>query len=210
MSKIIFLDWNKTLSYSRFWQHWESGTNEYNSYSKPIIESLFNDNNEMIIDWMKAKYNSNQICDFLSRKVGLSSHIILKELEYSCKNMVLCDPQIPDLISKLRESGSKVYVATDNMDTFRKFTIPSMSLGQLFDDFLISYELKASKIDTIDVDKKSAFFHEFMYQNDFDYHDCILLDDCADKSDLYKLWGLETININSPVHLVDSLKSLLQ
>jgi FMN phosphatase YigB (HAD superfamily) len=205
-TKIIFLDWNKTLSYSLFWGHLSDPKHLNNAIEKPIIDWLFNKNRPIINQWMRGKYSAEDICKNIAQDTGLDYNLIFEELKYSCQTMEFCDPAIPDIISNLRSKGYKVVIATDNMDTFKKFTIPEMKLENMFDDFLISSEMGILKEDYIN--DKAAFFEPYMVRNNFEYENTVLFDDCADKMDICKKIGMRTVNITSPTQLVDELKKL--
>lgn len=204
--KVIFFDWNKTLSVSLFWSHMNpySG-HKYASYHKKLITALFVDNKNLINPWMRGEYDTKQIMDILSPLVGLSSKILEEELIISCKNQSYVDPVVPKLIGEVKNKGIKVVIATDNMDTFRNYTVPSMNLETLFDDLLISCELKTLKGDH---DEDSIpFFNQYLSKNDLTYKDVVLLDDCTDETGVYEKLGLKINQITSSKVLVSLLKA---
>ena len=117
--KTIFLDWNKTLSYSLFWGHLTDETHSNHHIETQISTWLFQQNRHVINPWMRGQLSSEEICTNISLDTGIDKDLIFSELEISCKSMEFCHPQIPEIINQLREKGYKVVIATDNMDTFR-------------------------------------------------------------------------------------------
>jgi len=205
LPKVIFIDWNKTLSNSLFWSHLSKENNhKYSKYHPKIIEVLFSTNKHLIYPWMRGEYTSKEITDIISTDVGLSSEILHDELSTSCRQQSFVDFNIPDLINKIQKKDIFVVIATDNMDTFRKCTVPSMNLENIFDDILISHELGLLKEDH---DEKSIpFFDEYLSKHDLDYSDAVLLDDCTDDTGVYDKLGLNIIQITGPEILLNSLK----
>ena len=203
-TKVIFLDWNKTLSYSLFWGHLSDSSHSNNYIVDPVIDWLFNKNQKIIDDWMRGKYSAEEICTMISNETKIDYKIIFDELVASCQNMEFCDPTITSLLHSIKLKGIKVVVATDNMDTFRRFTVPSLKLESLFDDLLISSEIGAMKGDYDG--NNSAFFQTYMEKNGLSFSETILLDDCANKMDICRSIGLPYININSPEQIVEVLQ----
>ena len=95
-------------------------------------------------------------------------------------------------------------IATDNMDTFERFTVPSMRLKDIFDDFLISHSLRVLKGDV--QENSIPFFDGYLNKNNLTYMETVLLDDCADYTGVYDRLGLQIIQIISPEKLVNVLK----
>lgn len=207
MPKVIFIDWNKTLSNSRFWEQLEDVNHKYHSLHQKIINSLFIDNKNLINPWMQGKLTSEDICKAIAENTGIEEKIIFEELVESARNMTFVSEGIPDLINAIRAKGIKVVIATDNMDTFNRFTVKSMELEDLFDDILNSYELKAMKGDF--ENGKSLFFDDFIKRNNLSYTDTVLLDDSTSNSDPLTGLGMQTIQITSPDNLIYNLKKYL-
>jgi len=207
MPKVIFIDWNKTLSNSRFWEQLEDNNHRYHSHHTKIINSLFIDNKNLITPWMQGKLTSEDICKAIAENTGLDEELIFDELVESAKNMNFVSEEIPELINSIRAKGIKVVIATDNMDTFNRFTVKSMQLEDLFDEILNSYELKAMKGDF--ENNKSLFFDDFIKRNNLSYAKTVLLDDSTSNSDPLTSLGMRTIQITSPDNLIYNLKKYL-
>ena len=203
--KVIFLDWNKTLSNSLFWSHMHPDNgHDYSLYHGKLISTLFVENKKLINPWMRGEYSTDDIMQILSPLVGLSTEVLKEELAISCSNQSFVDSFIPEYIKSIKNKGIKVVIATDNMDTFRKYTVPSMKLEELFDDFLISCELGVLKDDH--GDESIPFFDDYLKHNNLKYQDSVLLDDCIDKTGVYDNLGLKIRQVTSPNVFINMLK----
>jgi len=204
LPKVIFIDWNKTLSDSFFWWHLQNVMHPHNKHLEAIEKSMFQKNRHLINPWMRGEYTLEDIVKILSDDSGVSQDIILNELVESCRQMQYVSEEIPELINKIRNKGIKMVIATDNMDTFERFTVPSMRLKDIFDDFLISHSLRVLKGDV--QENSIPFFDGYLNKNNLTYMETVLLDDCADYTGVYDRLGLQIIQIISPEKLVNVLK----
>ncbi len=201
--KHILIDWSKTLSDSLFWSQLSEKKHPYNRYYKKITNYLFVQNKDLVNLWMRGKYSSEEICKELEKVTGLQKEIIFKELIVSSQSMKLVSPKIPSLIKKIRKRGHKIVIATDNMDTFMRYTVPAMDLKSMFDGFLVSYELKCLKRDI--TNNKLAFLDTYMKQNNISNSDVVLLDDSDDIKHDYQKAGIKVVTIKDPGTLVKKL-----
>ena len=206
--KVIFLDWNQTLSHSLFWGHLKDVNNKNNHIERPIINWLFHENRHIVNDWIRGKFSSEEVCEKISLDTGIDRNIIFDELVESCKSMTFYDPELITIIQNLRQSGLKVVVASDNMDTFRKYTIPTLKLDSIFDDFLISSEIGFGKEDSLN--GRSLFFDNYMSEKGFSYNEAVLFDDSANKMEICRELGMDTILVKDPIEFMTDLKSYIQ
>jgi FMN phosphatase YigB (HAD superfamily) len=192
--KVIFIDWNKTLSNSHFWRN------------LPDVETvLFLANRDLLAPWMKNEYSSEDICQALSAQTGIPYEDIFKALQESCATMEFVDPKLPELIAKVRANGIKVVLATDNMDCFTRFTVPALHLDQIFDDTLASCDLKILKRD---VETNSIpFFDGYLKKNGFTYAEAVLLDDFVEMGKLYSRLGLDVDVVRNVSELIEALEN---
>lgn len=204
--KVIFIDWYKTLSTSDFWEQMANPSHQLNRVHESIKDCLFVKNKEIITHWMRGEYTSEDICDILSQEVGAPFITLFNELKASCENMQFTSPGIPGLVTQLRKKGIKVVVATDNMDTFNRFTVPALHLNELFDDILLSWNLNCLKGDYYK--GKLPFFDGYMKTHGFVYQDALLLDDTEDKEGNYEVLGFKRVVINNDYALVEALNDL--
>ncbi|OGM03063.1 hypothetical protein A2115_02300 [Candidatus Woesebacteria bacterium GWA1_41_8] len=200
--KVVFLDWFKTLSNSLFWDK-ISDKEKHDA----IVTSCFNMNNHLINPWMRGKYTSEAIAKIVSKDTGINEKYIYDELIKSASNMEFSSPEIPKLIKKIKNNGLLVIIATDNMDTLTRWTVPSLKLNSLFDGVLSSWELNALKGDF--TGKKSLFFDKFFQDNpSIKPQDCILTDDSEDKLESIKKYGIAYRKINSKEELIGELRGI--
>jgi FMN phosphatase YigB (HAD superfamily) len=155
--KTIFIDWDKTLSFSKFWENWR-GTNLDSKYTA-IQEKLFSQK-QIIDNWMIGKYSSEEISKMVSKLVDLDYQIILDSLIQSAKNMIVEDSVLKK-IKTLKNTGVNLVVATNNMDTFNRWTFPALKLDKFFNEVLNSFYVGAHKFQIDDLGK-SLFFNDFI------------------------------------------------
>jgi FMN phosphatase YigB (HAD superfamily) len=201
--KVIFIDWNRTLSNSLFWQDFTRIDHEFHHYDAIIFNWLFKENKHILFDWMRGKLTAEQVCDLVSTANNLDYEVVFNELTRSAKEMEFVSDHIPDLIRKIRKNGYRVAIATDNMDTFMRFTVPAMELDNLFDDILSSFELQTLKEDY--EDDSLTFFNNYFAKHKLTNSDAILLDDFTDKTGVFKASGFDTVQITDADSLLNEL-----
>ena len=204
----IFFDWNKTLSNSLFWNQLADPGHIRHDWHENIVNFVFVENKHLINDWMRAKFNEEYIADLIFERYGYLQDVVIGDLAESCKNMQLVSDEIFGLINKIREKGIKCVIATDNMDTFIKYTKPAMKLECFFDDFLVSFDEKVLKFD---VDNDSIpFFTDYLERNQLSYRDVLLVDDCIDKSGTYSRLGFDILQVLSPDDFLVKLRKMAE
>jgi FMN phosphatase YigB (HAD superfamily) len=174
--KCIFVDWYKTLSVSVFWEQFKEADHPCHAFYKPISHFLFVESPVLLRNWMRGDLASEKVVDRLCHALHLEPEILLRELILSCQHMQLISENSLNLITALRLKGIKVLIATDNMDTFHRWTVPSLRLDTYFDHILSSFELHALKAD-IDGQGKSLFFSSYLKSNAINPGESLLLDD---------------------------------
>ena len=194
--KIIFIDWYKTLSNSLFWEQ----SNDF----KTISQWLFKENSNLINPWMKGEYTAEAICKKIAFGTKLDFNQIFNSLIESCQKMSYSRPEIPRLIKNIRKKGIKVVIATDNMDTFSRFTKPGLKLGNIFNDFLISYDLKILKQET--ELESIPFFEKYLQDRGLKNEEVVLIDDGDDKTGVYGKLGLKIDLVKSSNDVVNFLE----
>lgn len=196
MKKVIFIDWNKTLSHSLFWEHLRGEEHPNHKYFEAMNRWLFTDNKDLITPWMRGELSVDNITERMGQETEIGSSIVSKELQYSCEQMQYSINGLENIIAKIRSKGMKVVIATDNMDTFTKYTIPAMKLNDIFDDIPNSYDMGYLK-DDIDPPDKIPFFDEYLERNGWTYRDAVLLDDSPDTSGKYANLDFNRVLIDS-------------
>ena len=188
--KVVFIDWNGTISGSKFWGHLEDHLHP-SSHLFPKIEStLFGELRYLIKPWMRGETTTEDVISKVSDKAGLEYGTILNEFVESCRSMELATDKLYDLVKKLQQAGTKVVIATDNMDSFPRWTVPSMKLNEIFDDILDSYTLKAMKGDFSD-NGSNLFFSSYLTKHAIMPGESTLIDDSEDKEGAIGTMGIE-------------------
>lgn len=199
LPSIIFLDWNKTLSNSKFWEQLSDPKHKNHDTFEIIEKALFGKHIDKINPWMLGKLTSEDVCHLLSKETGLEYDFLYKELIHSCKKMEFVSDSIPSLLTEIKKQGVKIMIATDNMDTFSKHTYSSINKNGLFDGFLNSYEIGSFKYDY--QNGVLPFFDPFLAKNKLDYQDVVLVDDSIDKKGNLERLGLEVVYVSDDAPL---------
>lgn len=203
MLKVIFLDWCGTLSVSKFWEHLADPNHQYHNYLQPIEEFLFKQNYYLIKGWMLGRLTSEEICQKIGKGTGLNAGIIFNELAKSAREMKFIDSQVPEILKK-NKNKTKIVVATDNMDTFRRFTVSGMKLEKIFDDFLVSNEIGCFKYDLSG--SGIPFFDDYLRKNSLSYKDAVLIDDSEEKTGTFEKLGFSIRKVSNQNKLLEVLQ----
>ncbi len=140
---IIFVDFNGVISYKNFWFSLEKDNSVV--YEK-INEFLFRENIQMVKDWMLWKYQSEEICKFLSDSLNVDYDYIYDTFVEDCKNIDL-SWRIRELLNELKKYYYIVLV-TDNMDSFTKITVKNnLDYFNVFDSIFNSADEWYFKVD---------------------------------------------------------------
>ncbi|MGH7196978.1 MAG: HAD family hydrolase [Candidatus Saccharimonadales bacterium] len=172
---VIFLDWEGTLSKSRFWGHWAADARRQKDYNL-IQKRFFENSHDIKQDWMLGKLSAEEAVEFIADLTNMSSANLLTGLQKSCEQMQFIDERILEQVGKLRQNGTKVVISTDNMDTFTRWTVPALKLDTHVDEVLNSHTLKAFKKET-HADGTSKFFADFFAQYGVEPSRSLLVDD---------------------------------
>lgn len=193
---ILFLDWDGTLSHGRFW----SGLDQ-ERYQK-IQQYLFGQNGSLVDEWMKGSVSSEDICAWLERSTGYASRDLLDVLIQSCEQMVLREI-LTHLISETRKERY-VFLITDNMDCFSRFTVPALQLRELFDGIVNSSDVKRGKRD-----QNGLSFQEIAGRHTIPLKECILIDDSQQTCSLFHGIGGHAYQALGVQHTAELLKTIV-
>jgi len=203
--KVIFLDFDGTISRSRFWGHWAKSS-KYKETNDLIQEMFFKATPDTLTEWMRGEWSAENITDTISKAIDVPSDILLSGLRESCEQMELLNHRILPIVKRLRNGGQKVVLATDNMDTFKRWTIPALHLNEHFDSILDSHTLRALKRDN-DRFGKSKFFGKFLSDNGISPTETVLVDDSASNMAVNE-FGMKFIQATSDSSIESILASL--
>lgn len=205
--KVIFLDWNGTLSDSFFWEHMRTSNekeikNLYNIWD----QALFNKPKEYIQNWMRGSVTTEEVLKDVARQTKTQYDLVLKEFIKGCKSMHFISEEIPLIIRNLQKKGYYVVIATNNMDCFTRWTVPHMKLDELFDDILNSFYLKGLKHEVFN--GASVFFKDFFAKYNISPRNCVFFDDSIDKGGYIESLGIKYIQLKDSNNLLEKLKAL--
>ncbi len=201
--EIIFIDWHNTLSNAGFWHHWQETHPEY---AQLIQGNFFANDVESTEQWMRGELSAEDVVTLLSKRIGIPEQVLFKGLRESAETLPLIDNAVMDLIKTIREAGIKTAIATDNMDTFLRWTVPALKLDTYFDDILDSHTRNALKAD-VDERGHSVFFHDYLVAENVRPEDAILFDDATDFADSF---GLHYVTVTEDKPLRPSLEAYIR
>lgn len=205
----MFIDWNGTLSPTNFWSQLEQSKKQKDRYLfKTWADTMFVNHKDKIVPWMKGEYRSEDILFLVSKETKTDFKTILKEFITGCERMEYSSPNIPNLVKNLRDKSVAVIIATNNMDSFTRWTVPYMKLDTLFDEILNSFYLKAMKHD-LDENGRSLFFRGFFDKYNIEPTDCIFVDDGEDKLGVISNLGINYRRVDAANTLEQELRNIL-
>ncbi len=203
--KVVFIDWDGTLSGSRFWERWR-GTPQYELIQSKLFGSR--EGKLIIRDWMLGLRDYKSVLSYLTEATTIPYNELARELQYSAENMQFIDQQALEKIRLLREYGVKVLIATDNMDTFRLWTMPALGIESLFDGVLAS-DIQGAMKSYLSSDGVSLFFAPYFLQNDLAPQNMVLIDDSIDTKVVEK-FGMNFMHVDDKHSLTFHLDNILK
>jgi FMN phosphatase YigB (HAD superfamily) len=173
-ASILFCDFNGVLSYKKYWDTLSNPRHKYNKYHSTIINYLFVENRKIFNEWMIGKYTLEEIHKLISQKTGIPYRFILNIFEDECRRLDV-SKIILNKITALKDNYYRI-LATGNMDSFNRFTLPANPLlYEAFDEINNSYDLGILK--TTD---NGRYFVEVCKRLEIPIENCVLIDDSPD------------------------------
>jgi hypothetical protein len=209
--KCIFLDWFYTLSNSIFWEHLNDPAHPHYQLFRTMQSALFGPTHSSarIDAWMRGELTSEEVIAPICQECGLDPQAVLHELRISCQQMKFVSEEVPHYMSHIRAKGIKVVIATDNMDTFSRWTVPAMRLPELFDGILNSYDLRGLKYD-VDAQGRSIFFGDYLQANGIEAGESLLIDDGDEQfGAAIRQFGIDYRHIEPGVGLIAELQTMV-
>lgn len=208
--KVLFIDWHNTLSTSIFWGHLQDNAHPHRDLF-PLLQPLPSEVNKgMFTSWMRGRVTSEEAIHLIAQLLHLDYDLIFQEFILSCQQVQFVSEEIISLISSLRARGIKAIIATNNTDSFSRWTVPSMRLNEIFDGIINSFNMKALKWD-VDEKERSLFFADFLSTNEIRFGESILIDD--NNTEIARTrtqgFGIEYRNIQPGTGLVPELKKII-
>lgn len=208
--KVLFIDWHNTLSTSIFWEHLQDSTHPHHDLF-PLLQPLPPKiHKDMFTSWMRGSVASEEVVHLIAQLLHLDYDLIFQEFILSCQRMQFVSEEIVALISSLRARGIKLVIATNNTDSFSRWTVLGMRLNSIFDGIINSFDMKALKWD-VDEKGRSLFFADFLYVNGIQSGESMLIDDNDTEMACGRThnFGIEYRYIEPVVGLVPELRKII-
>lgn len=138
MKPVLFIDFDGTLCFDRFWRSAEPESREK-------IQTYFKSNTDLISDWMRGKYTSEEVNALIAKELSIDYETLWNIFVRDCETMRVEQSTLLR-IRELRSEYTTILI-TDNMDCFSRLTVPSLKLDTYFDAIVNSYTEKRSKND---------------------------------------------------------------
>lgn len=207
--KTIFIDWHGTLSDSRFWERWAKDPTKQKLH-RLVRHALFESEEGLLIvrDWMRGLRSVDDVVRYLHDVTGITISDLKDELRYTSENMVFINPEVVHRIEALRAKGVKVLIASDNMDTFRLWTIPALGLEDMFDGILTSDTQGALKSE-MGPQGFNQFFSPYLHEHNLQPGEAVLIDDTESLQSVESL-GIDFLHVSAVASLLNHLDRLLE
>ena len=183
MKPILFVDFNGVQSYLPFWSSLLDPSHQLHSRLADIEELIFRRDPQLVREWMLGEYTSEDIHELIERELGIPKSELFPIFEQDCRNIDIH----PEIQTALRTLKSRYYLilATGNMDSFDRFTIPAHpELEETFDEIHNSYNIGIHK-----PDQNGKYFTDVMTKQGVEPSICHLIDDSGSSCAAFRQAG---------------------
>lgn len=174
--KILFFDFDGTLCMQRYWR--SLPPKEHSQ----VQALLFGADRTKINNWMRGSYSAEDVNRYISEHTDIDYEYLWNIFVEDCKTMQVA-PELLNIIDSFRDRYTVILI-TGNMDSFTRFTVPSLDLEKYFDVISNSYYEGQHK-----TDDNGALFVKYTTQFAVDIADCLLFDDSDKVLDIFSLLG---------------------
>jgi len=195
MKPILFIDFDGTLCHDRFWKNLDA--RDLNKLQK----FLFTKDSQLLKEWMRGRLSSERIVEICSKDLSIPYDYLWRIFVEECKTMKVPKESL-DRISSLRLSFYTVLI-TDNMDSFSRFTAPSLNLNRYFDIIANSADSGILKLDN-----DGFIFKTISAKLQSPLSVSILFDDSLKTCELFATLGGKSNLVTKSKDLLFYLKSL--
>lgn len=201
--RLVFIDWDGTICYDRLWKSMRTEESPLYEQGKKIDQLLFGKNKKLVKQWMKGKYSSEYINEYLSTKLDISYKQLWLTFKQDSKAMKI-NEEIAPLLLELKKT-SYVCLITGNMDSFSRFTARSQKLDRYFDVIVNSYDRKKLK-----TEYNGSEFKKIAKEFNVPIKKSFLLDDSQKVCDVFEKVGGTPFRVKTKDDSVFHLKNLTQ
>lgn len=202
--KVVLFDWYNTLSKSVFFEGVGLPTEDYLKIEQALFQSP-SAKSGLINSWMRGAENWRGVMGMVSRYSGLQFNYVSEAFVESCKRMHFVVDNLSEQMESLKQRGYGVCVATDNMDSFREFTVPALGMRKMFKHIFNSYDLRSLKRDR-NVDGSSKFFGQVTRRIDCSLDKLTLVDDSVIPN--FSDWSIRFIQVTKEGGLTQALAEI--
>lgn len=192
---VVFIDFHGTLCHDRYWR----------SLSTPdqsrLQAFLFENNTELVTAWMRGRYSAEQINDIVANHLGRDPAALWSLFVADCQTMTIA-PGVLERLGRLRGRAVTILI-TGNMDSFTRFTVPSIGLDKVFD--IISNSFTEGRLKT---DDGGAQFLDYARRFGTGLERCFLIDDAADVCALFSGLGGQALRVTPAFDLSEALHAV--
>lgn len=176
MKPILFIDFDGTLCFDRFWRNLKP------EELKKVQHFLFTSNKEILRKWMLGEFTSEEVNLLVSESLSLDYTYLLDTFIKDCETMDVSKTTLKRVHS-LRDTYTTILI-TDNMDCFSRFTVPSLNLQNYFDEIINSSDRRLSKNEN-----DGQLFIDVTREHNSDLKKSMLLDNSLDTCTIFENLG---------------------
>ncbi len=193
----LFIDFDGTICFDYFWH---SAENHIKGF---IQKFLFQDNKDLIRDWMRGGKTSESMNRIIAAASGFDYDELWSCFVSDCKAMHV-ESSTLKLIDNVRTKFNTILI-TDNMDCFDRFISPALNLNKYFDTIANSYNYKALK-----GDDDGLLFELVANEQGIDLSKAIFIDNSKKACDIFNRFGGQSHLVKTPQDIESVLINYLK
>lgn len=182
---------------------------ENHALFRQFIDIIFENNPEgWQYDWARGKLSKEDVAKKISQAGIMPYEKVLQTFADCCSHQILDYPNTFEKIDKLRQTGIKVVLATDNWDIFTDYTVPSLQLNKHFDAVLSSNQIGYLKRDA--QNESIPFFAGYLEKNNICAPESLLIDDNALNTETCQKYHMQGIKVQSTQNTLNLLDTIIK
>ena len=196
MKSVLFVDFDGTICHDKFWRSLSS------NLSEKLQRYIFSSDKSLVEAWMKGLHTSEEINRMVADELNIKYDFLWDIFVNDAKSMFVSQ-SVLQKIGSLREKYIVILI-TDNMDSFDRFTLPSLKLQNYFDVVVNSYSRGVSKNEN-----GGRLFVEVAKENNSKVSGSMLIDNSKDVCQLFESLGGQSLFVtkeSSVSYWLDKIK----
>lgn len=176
MKSGLLIDFDGTLCFDYFWRSLATDSR------KRVQKLLFQGYNSLVDDWMRGLKTAEDIAAHASESLDIEYEELWNCFETDCLTMHV----EPDTLDHIRDMQSRfqTILVTDNMDSFDRFTLPSLRLNEYF-----NATVNSARWGVLKGDKAGGLFAEVIAQYGLDVKTTHLIDNSEKNCRIFEELG---------------------